>query len=195
MGTTPLYVQFLITGLQASIWICLLFSTFVGVEWIYRVLQSNLYEWQLFLAPIFLSIIYVVGIVVDRLSDLLFTPWSNRLKTLMIPNPPRPISVMRFQIGKDSEALNGQLEYTRSRMRVVRATSVNVALITLFAILLVTRTTSIVDVALRRSAALSIFVIGVLFLVTLLYTYYKLMKTTLFLIREHYKLVAVDQNN
>ena len=117
MNTTLLFVELLIAGTQVSVWLLMLILTLFGYSWIQ---VQGITDWQSIMVVLFLAFSYTLGVVFDRFADSVFEPWNRRLKNKMMPNPPLPIVVMRFEIGKDNEYLNHQFEYTRSRMRIAR---------------------------------------------------------------------------
>jgi hypothetical protein len=68
---------------------------------------------------------YTIGTLFDRLTNWIFHKWNERLKERDYPNPPLPIVAIRYLVAKDNEYLNRFFEYTRSRMRIARATALN----------------------------------------------------------------------
>ena len=75
---------------------------------------------------------YTIGTLFDRLTDRIFHKWNENLKTEEYPNPPLPLVAIRYMIAKDNDYLNRLFEYTRSRMRIARATAVNSPIIGIF---------------------------------------------------------------
>ena len=135
MGTTLLFAELLIIGVQVSVWLSLLIVDVWGYKWISALQTIALSDWQTASVVLALSFVYVLGIIFDRVADLLFLGWDKRIRDKIIPNAPLPIAVMRFERDKGNEYLNRQFEYTRSRMRITRASSINFALMTLLSIL------------------------------------------------------------
>lgn len=131
MNTTVLFAELLIIGLESSLWLLFLALTFFGNGWFINI-TPQLKEWQTILTVIVLPILYVFGIIIDRVSDSLFERWNSAIKKKALSQLPKSVNLARFRIGKDYEFLSQQIEYTRSRMRIVRASSVNFALITIF---------------------------------------------------------------
>lgn len=130
MNTTLIFAELLIIGLQASIWLFLLILGIFGTNWIQGLVTFGIADWQTVIVVVALSIVYVLGVIVDRLADFVFTGWDKKIRDRTYPNLPLTLGVMRFQLGKDNEYLNRQFEYTRSRMRIARASSLNFLLIT-----------------------------------------------------------------
>ena len=128
MSTTLLFVEIIIIGLQVTVWLVIVILLFFGHDWIS---PAELSKWQGVGALILLSFAYTVGTLFDRLSDRIFSRWNERLKAREFPDPPAALVAVRYEVAKENEYLNRLFEYTRSRMRIARATSVNAPLITL----------------------------------------------------------------
>ncbi|MEW5735719.1 MAG: hypothetical protein AB1921_12745 [Thermodesulfobacteriota bacterium] len=125
MTTSMLFAELVIIGIQVIVWLGLLFIGYLGIPaWI-----VNLKDWQTVVAVLVLCIGYTLGILFDRISDRVFARWNNILKQRIIPNPDPSIGAMRYLIAEDNDHLNNFLEYTRSRMRISRASALNFPLI------------------------------------------------------------------
>jgi hypothetical protein len=187
MNTTLLFAELLIIGLQASVWIFVLTLVIFGVNWLQALATVGLADWQTVIVVIALSIIYVIGIIIDRLADLAFTAWDKKMRNRFFPNAPFPIGVMRFQLGKDNEYLNRQFEYTRSRMRISRASIINFALTTIFGAWLV------FQLPFSNSAEKTKFMAvvmgsGILLTVSALYSWHRLTQTYITLVKSNWDL-------
>ncbi|MEW5939967.1 MAG: hypothetical protein AB1750_09920 [Chloroflexota bacterium] len=134
MATTLIFAELLITGIQVSIWIFILVVNVFGTEWMATLDASKIKDWQTLLAIIGLSIVYVLGIVFDRLADSLFLIWDRRIAKNKYPDI-ESFSILRFEVGKDNPDLSAQFEYTRSRLRLSRSTALNFAIITVLLII------------------------------------------------------------
>lgn len=188
MSTTLLFAELIIIGVEAILWIFLLMLTIFGLDWLKVIGNTSISDWQTVIVIVALSIVYVIGIIVDRIADLLFAGWDKKLRDKIIPNPFMGIAVMRFELGKDNEYLNRQFEYTRSRMRISRSSVVNFALSILFGlILLLTRFGSITPSE-KTKYILAIVIFGVILLTSALYTWQKLTKTYFGLVKTHWDL-------
>src|SRR3954453_23996190 len=76
MNTTNLIVELIVIGVGASIWVSLLILALFGYTWIPG--KDLLATPALILAP-GLAIVYLLGVVTDRLSDsLLGKLWSGK---------------------------------------------------------------------------------------------------------------------
>jgi len=137
MNTTLLFVELLVTGLQSSVWVFILLITVYGYGWLQSLDFQKISDWDTLLTVFFLSFSYTLGIIMDRAADMVFSKWNKSIGKKIIPSSNRPLSAMRFELGKENEYLNNQFEYTRSRMRIARASSVNFGLITILALIFI----------------------------------------------------------
>ena len=135
MNTTVLFVELLIIGFQAGIWILLLFLSVFGYKWVSGLQSMGISDWQTLITIFLLAMLYVLGIIIDRTADAIFSGWSQKIKKRVFPDSDTPTSAIRF--GFTNEFLNRQIEYTRTRMRIVRASSVNFVLTTIFAVIFI----------------------------------------------------------
>jgi uncharacterized membrane protein YqaE (UPF0057 family) len=111
VNTTLLFAELLVIGFQVSIWFSLLALSIFGYTWLQVFLSSGFANWQALIVVVLLSVVYVLGIVFDRLADFVFSGWDRRIRNQIIPVAPMPVAVMRFELGKDNEYLNRQFEY------------------------------------------------------------------------------------
>ena len=191
MNTTLLFAELLIIGLQASLWLFLLALLSFGVNWLQSLKAIGLADWQTVIVVVALSIVYVIGIIVDRLADLVFSSWDKRIRDSIIPKAPVPIAVMRFQLGKDNEYLNRQFEYTRTRMRISRASILNFALSTVFGVWLIFQQLS--NSADKTRFVVIILSFGLLLTLSAVYTWQKLTRTYFGLVKSNWELVSETQ--
>lgn len=159
MSTTDLFVEIIVIGVGAMIWMGLLVMSIFGYSW----LPSS----QLFsiasLLPI-LAITYVFGIVIDRASDALFDKlWKPSLAQQFYPKDGDDYDDRRF-IYLRSEQLAKLLEYGRSRLRICRGWTLNSLLIWLSLNIFILRQLS--DTAIKLPA----FLFGNLFLALFSYS-------------------------
>ena len=151
MTTTLLFVELLIIGIEVALWMVLLALAVFDFSWLKAVATAG---WEGVLTVLFLAICYTIGILFDRFADWFFSSVGRRLKERIIPNPPEPYIVMRFKAARGDEYLNRLFEYIRSRMRIARASAINLPLITGFGLIAVaTRATGI-----SQSAKLGLFI-------------------------------------
>ncbi len=132
MNTTSIFVELVIIGFQSLIWVGLFVLTIVGPQKmpIEKLLTLNM-------AVPALAAGYILGILIDRLSDIAFIPADHRLRKEHDLHDLPPFLTMRFYILHKSKDSYDQLEYTRSRLRIARAAFLNFILISIASMLFV----------------------------------------------------------
>ena len=141
MNTTAVFVELLIGGIQAFVWISLLLVSFTGYNWVIVVIQY-LEKWETLITVVIFAIWYTTGIIVDRFSRLLFIFFKPSKILRKIKLVERYLnrgtdSSSRLELFvKTGKALD-YLEYFRSRGRIIRLTIFNLLLITISAIIFV----------------------------------------------------------
>lgn len=122
MEATALYAELIIIGLETSIWVGMLAVFFSGP------LIQDLIRYLLEKVPaaiLLLGILYVVGMTMDRAVDWLFKKFEDKIKKQSKMEAPSSIIIW-----KNSDQENFFL-YTRSRIRILRASTLNFPLITI----------------------------------------------------------------
>ena len=123
MGTTELFVELIVIGIGAVIWIVLGTFSMFGFGWVPKELFS-----VSSLIP-FLSLVYIVGIVTDRIADMLFEAiWVPKLQKKHYPSPSTARDDRRL-IYTENPYLANLIEYGRSRLRICRGWAFNAVLI------------------------------------------------------------------
>lgn len=130
MNTTLLFVELLIIGLEGWIWIFFFITSIFPIKNYANALMI-FRDWELLVFAVFLALTYVLGVMIDRISDRIFRPLEYGFRDKLITNHNKGISVMRFSLGTQNDFLNQQLDYTRSRLRIVRASILNFIAITI----------------------------------------------------------------
>jgi hypothetical protein len=134
MSTTNLFVELVVIGVGTLAWIVLLVLALFGWNW---VPVEQLFS-PTAVIPL-LAVVYLLGIITDRLADALFDRWwSPRLRQAEFPRH-EDYHQARHEILMRSERLAELLEYGRSRLRICRGWSLNALLIALAAALLLLR--------------------------------------------------------
>lgn len=146
MSTTNLFVELIVIGIGAFAWIALLLLTIFGIDLeLLRWLSSTPA-----LAIPALSLIYLLGILTDRLADCTFHAlrMDNKHRE-RYPGGSDQFHRDRALILSQSEHMAQLYEYSRSRQRICRGWAVN-AMVLLFACILFipTRLDTLVNVAL-----------------------------------------------
>ena len=124
MSTTNLFVELLVIGVGALIWIVLLILAVFGYHWI----PDDLLKSPVMAVPA-LAIVYVLGILSDRLADTCFEKiWNDDLRDEFFKHKKDYYDARRLILTK-SERLSELLEYGRSRLRICRGWVFNTVLI------------------------------------------------------------------
>ncbi|MBX2865970.1 MAG: hypothetical protein KTR27_20660 [Leptolyngbyaceae cyanobacterium MAG.088] len=158
MNTTDLFVELIVIGVGATIWVVLLVLGIFGYGWVpfdhLLALPS--------LLPI-LAITYIFGIVTDRAADSLFdTVWKSKLVQQFYVKDGDDYDDRRY-IYLRSERLASLLEYGRSRLRICRGWVLNTTLILISLDVFILRQVSGV------STQIAMFLFSNLFLILLIY--------------------------
>ncbi|MDY7092866.1 MAG: hypothetical protein SX243_07835 [Acidobacteriota bacterium] len=135
MTTTQIFAELLVIGFGAFAWLLVLGAAIFGWE-VPRVAE-RLTSWELLLPM--LSLVYVLGIVVDRLADWFFDRWDKQYRDEEFESKEAFYNARRLMVyyGK---GLWEDLEYGRSRLRICRGSACNsVALLVSLFILWITR--------------------------------------------------------
>lgn len=75
MSTTDLFVELMVIGIGASIWLILFIFSIFGYEWVPVDRVASLFA----LIPV-AAVVYVLGIIVDRIADTIFEKlWGQTL--------------------------------------------------------------------------------------------------------------------
>jgi hypothetical protein len=135
MTTTQIFAELLVIGFGAFAWLLVLGAALFG--WELPEVTERLSSWELLL-PV-LSLVYVLGIVVDRLADKFFEKWDEQYREETFDTKEAFFKARRLMVyyGK---GLWEHLEYGRSRLRICRGSACNsVALLISLLVLWITR--------------------------------------------------------
>ena len=120
MNTTNLFVELLVVGVGAFAWTLLLLLGFVGKD-INTVMAYANVAWTI---PL-LSISYVLGIVIDRIADGIFSKfWGKNIRSKFFSSKNHYYK-SRSIIFTYSQSISELLEYNRSRLRICRGWALN----------------------------------------------------------------------
>jgi hypothetical protein len=115
MNTTNLFVELIVIGVGASIWLVLLILSIFGYAWVPIDHLTSPFA----VVPI-LAVVYVLGIISDRVADAVFEwIWTDDLRGSYFQNRKEYYEARRL-ILTSSERLSDLLEYGRSRLRICR---------------------------------------------------------------------------
>lgn len=141
MNTTAIFIEVLIIGIQGFVWI-LLALLGINVIHIKSINFETLKDCPTIIIPLFFSFCYTVGIIIDRVADglcIFFSPERNlfrisffkRLKNKAISGN-NNLTILKIQIKEDK--LSEYFSYIKSRLRILRGTTLNIFLITIFSV-------------------------------------------------------------
>ena len=122
MGTTSLYVEIVIIGLETMMWIISFFIYLTDIKYISLI--ENIVE-KLPAAIFILGMRYVLGLIIDRVADWLFDNIENKIRKssgLMAAS-----SILIWKKSDQEE----YFKFTRSKIRILRASSINMPLLML----------------------------------------------------------------
>jgi hypothetical protein len=126
MSTTALFIELLITGVQAAIWLTLLILCLLGFDWIN---PERLKGFELTLTVVLLPIIYPAGVFIDNLADRLFRPWELKIREPY--NLKKTQTALTLLMRTKDQSLASHFSYIRSRIRISRSSAFNFALMTI----------------------------------------------------------------
>ena len=126
MNTTSFFVELIVIGVGAAIWIVLGVLSVFGVSWLST--SSFNKDLGLLLVVPALSLIYVLGIIIDRGADWVFGPWSRALQRREFTSAEEYYRARTIVYARH-EALTDLYEYGRSRLRICRGWALNAVLI------------------------------------------------------------------
>jgi len=132
MNTTNIFVELVVVGFHTLLWIGLVILALVGYQNLdlEKLLTINL------AVPI-LAMAYILGILIDRLSDFVFISQDLKMRPAKEKADLPSFLTMRYYILHKSSDIYAQLEYTRSRLRIARASVFNFAFTTIAVLLFI----------------------------------------------------------
>lgn len=132
MSTTNLFVELIVIGIGAAIALLLLVLAIFG----FKLFQLKIALWPILVIPA-LSLIYIFGIVVDRIADFIFEKFfSTSIRQSIYSHSSRNIYDDRRLALSKQTPITEQLLYARSRLRISRGWSINSILIAFSFVLL-----------------------------------------------------------
>lgn len=122
MKTTEMFVELVVIGTGAFIWLLLMILTIFGYNWIP-------FDKPIFspLILLFIVLIYVFGIIVDRLADCIFKNWEEKIREIIMPD--KDHRQIRAIVYKESSLLKEWSQYGRTRLRICRGWALNMVII------------------------------------------------------------------
>ncbi len=120
MSTTSLFVELIVIGVGVLLWLLLLAASIFGFSW-----PAEFDAVILVAAVPVLAVVYVLGIIWDRISDWIFQRlWADDLRSAYFDDLSAYYNARRTII-TGSEPLSNLLEYGRSRLRICRGWTLN----------------------------------------------------------------------
>lgn len=126
MGTTSLYVELVIIGLETMMWITSFSIYLTDIRYISLV--EKLVE-KVPVTVILLGVLYVLGLIIDRIADHVFNEMENRVRRFSGLEAKSSILIWKKS---DQEEY---FKFTRSKIRILRASSINLPLLSLSVVL------------------------------------------------------------
>src|SRR5712691_6100301 len=117
MATTAVVAEILIVGLEAEAWLALVIFMVFGSDWLN---VGALGDFEALVTIVVIATAYVLGIVVDRAADSLFSlvegeqafRWLNRKfgRSSRSLSLPETVGTMRMRVLKDGGPIGGFLD-------------------------------------------------------------------------------------
>jgi hypothetical protein len=124
MTTTTLIVEILISGILTCLWLLLGTITAFGSGFLLGAAK----DYPEAFAALAIAVAYTVGVTFDRLWDFFTTRVDEKIRRTYFPADDQ-LTTVRMQLFGTATALQGYMEYIRSRMRIARAAMCNLPLI------------------------------------------------------------------
>lgn len=188
MATTVLIAEILIIGIQSLVWIaCLVFALF-DLSWFdLQVLNG----WETLATLFLLAIAYSLGVLIDRTSDSLFWRVDKHIRKKETPKDFPAVWEMRLFITSKDAGIANFLEYVRSRLRIARSTTFNIALTIIASVILrVKILASDNGIIYTDRVMIFILVVGVLLLIATFLSWKRFMETYYRRLYQSYKVVS-----
>ena len=116
MSTTALYVDYIIIGLPTVYWI-IAFYVFLSKDTAVQVLQKA--AGNIFSTVVLIAISYILGLITDRFSDLLFDKRKKRIRGQYLDS--KNVSLAAWEKYNWSDFA----KFTLSRIRILRSLIIN----------------------------------------------------------------------
>jgi len=155
MTTTNVFAELLIIGVETLAWIALLIFCLFGYGWIDFSIFNNLA-----IAIPLAALTYVLGIIMDRVSDTLLAGPDHAIRREVLgESAAQSFAPLRIYILAQSPHLSTDLDYLRSRLRIMRSSIINFSLLAIFgAAFILTRLHMVPSI--HYGAAATVFLVG-----------------------------------
>jgi hypothetical protein len=121
MATTAIFAELLVVGLQVLVWLTI---AVFGVTRAPLSIPSAAHDWSTLITLLVIAAAYVLGVLMDRISDSVF----KHIDADPVRRGDPKVSIARLTVASRSEPVWRFLEYVRSRLRIARATTLNLAI-------------------------------------------------------------------
>jgi hypothetical protein len=125
MPTTLLFIELLLTGIQSLVWIGLVVTWIFGNNMSNILPLDNYSDWITPLTLIIFGFVYLLGIIIDRLADWIFSKKDDELRKKYTKGKSKlEIQSIKYKLSKE-KGITKHLDYNRSRTRIVRSGTLN----------------------------------------------------------------------
>lgn len=185
MGMTNVFVELVIIGIGASIWIIegflILWGDVLSVPKIGE-------EYIVILSIPIIAIVYVIGIVLDRISDFsAMKLWGNKCRNKVFGDEKTYYEAITF-LEMKSERITLKLEYAKSRIRILRGWLFQLPIIQLFTTILLIKSQNTI----KTQDLIFINVVFSFIICLFLFAWIKTQETTFNAIKNQYSIIKND---
>ncbi|MGD8791064.1 MAG: hypothetical protein PVF47_00820 [Anaerolineae bacterium] len=140
MATTTFYVELLIIGFEVCTWLVLLLASRLGIRWLVA-LPTNLKDYALLVTLLTFGLAYLLGIIFDKVAHFLVGTHRSYIQTLIGRQTIRNVAKEKeddvrqiyARVVTEEGQTTSQVLYGRTKVRILRASVLNVPLIALAA--------------------------------------------------------------
>jgi hypothetical protein len=192
MTSVIVFAEIFIIGFQVSVWFFLVLFLVYDVSWVGELLKAPASGWEPLIVVLLVSFFYALGVVFDRLADLVFDKWDRNLRKRVTPES-MYTTQMKAELGDSYTHFENQFDYAKSRLRIARASSINFALYTVLVPTVILTRLGSLSSAEKWSFAILASVIGSAITAGAVLSWRKLCSTYLGLVHTAYRAYASSQ--
>jgi hypothetical protein len=150
MATTTFYVELLIIGFEVCTWLVLLLASRLGIRWLVA-LPTNLKDYALLVTLLTFGLAYLLGIIFDKVAHFLVGTHRSYIQTLIGRQTIRNVAKEKeddvrqiyARVVTEEGQTTSQVLYGRTKVRILRASVLNVPLIAIAAALFISLQTKL----------------------------------------------------
>ncbi|NPA71215.1 MAG: hypothetical protein GXO35_00170 [Gammaproteobacteria bacterium] len=192
MSTTALFVELLVIGFESLLWVFLLTVVVYGKDVVFLIRDAFLAA-NLFVTAVIISLSYLLGIVFDEISDFLTEKWASKIRSSVHEkNLPEMWDIQAYIFSHSLHA-SEKLDYMRSRIRILRASIFNVALIFVFGLVLIHTRPELIPNGLKSTLDWSIVIFGIVCVSGVAFTYWRITRAYWLRAISIYKSLSIDE--